>query len=612
MREQKYANILDDYPEEVVEEIKDGIEELEMDIETKLSMTRELKFKEIHDALDAMETALNEDKIVEDSKEDNASLEIEENNDSTKEIEIDKDEIHSTTDENDILDEVKKNKKRKKELVNEDLYLTASFKPFKKRFRFKKIFKILFSLLLTILMLGLIGFFIVKPLYEKYFESQPKAIFDASLNYIGKQANNIIDIGLVDTDIFDIELIFDLKSNIEGTELLTKNKFGFRNTVDPKNEMIENNIFVLDDKNKKYGMSIKEIDGYGYYNFTDSNVFMKEKIAKEDLYDFTEELDILNSQFDKDDLSYLISANINILKDIITEDMLTAEKDEIEIDGKSISVTKNSLKLDVDELKRLEKVYCERVLKDEKLIKIESVLTDSTIEEVKESYKEVNTYEDDYTIVINIYTVKGNKFVGFDVEENGFRNIYYYANDGDFDAHINLTEDEDCNEGKDCSLENQFIIDLSGTKKDNYTEVEIRYNDEEIGTLDVREFSLEKIDFSYKLIISDLVFEGLFKIDIDSKNNTTDLKLSLEFNDQFIELGVNYKIYTDSKISRVDEDKVVDYTDKLYEEEANKFSAILEEKDLFDSFDLLMSMFDNPDEYINSEELEKNFEEIWA
>ena len=59
MREKKYANILDDFPEDVVQEIKDEIHELE-DFEEKLSMTRELKFKELQDGID------NEQKIEND------------------------------------------------------------------------------------------------------------------------------------------------------------------------------------------------------------------------------------------------------------------------------------------------------------------------------------------------------------------------------------------------------------------------------------------------------------------------------------------------------------------------------------------------------------------
>ena len=179
MREKKYANILDDFPEDVVQEIKDEIHELE-DVEEKLSMTRELKFKELQDGID------NEQKTEND--------EVVSTHDTNDELIDDEPiirEVDLSLSKKEMKKQFKEEKKAKKK-AQEDLYLTSSFKPLRNRFRLKKVFKVLFSLIFTIGILTSVAYFLILPLYNKYLASKPRAIFEHSIDYVAEELTKMV------------------------------------------------------------------------------------------------------------------------------------------------------------------------------------------------------------------------------------------------------------------------------------------------------------------------------------------------------------------------------------------------------------------------------------
>ena len=141
MREKKYANVLnDDFS--VIEESKIA------DNEEKLSMTRELKFKDLQESIDnsrSKENIVNGATDLGDTEEVVLSI---------------KDYNEIRDNEKDIEDELNDEKKKEN---NEDIYLTTSFKPFKKRFKLRKVFKFIFMLLLIVLIFVSLFFFIILP-----------------------------------------------------------------------------------------------------------------------------------------------------------------------------------------------------------------------------------------------------------------------------------------------------------------------------------------------------------------------------------------------------------------------------------------------------------------
>ena len=174
------------------------MKKIDLEKEEKLSMTRELKFKELQDRIDEEESDKMIEEAIKKSKKKvstkDITSELEQEIDEMLEVETKKRgrrkkvEVDSI-DEFDLLLE-KNNKKQEKNVKitkvtpEEDLYLTSSFKPLKKRLRAGKIFKFLFKLIFTIGVFGAFIYFVLLPLYKMLEDSKPRAIFENTLDYI--------------------------------------------------------------------------------------------------------------------------------------------------------------------------------------------------------------------------------------------------------------------------------------------------------------------------------------------------------------------------------------------------------------------------------------------
>lgn len=589
MREKKYANILDDFPEDVVQEIKEEIHELE-DVEEKLSMTRELKFKELQDGID------NEQKI-----ENDEVVSTLDTNDELIDDEPIIREVDLSLSKKEMKKQFKEEKKAKKK-AQEDLYLTSSFKPLRNRFRLKKVFKVLFSLIFTIGILTSVAYFLILPLYNKYLASKPRAIFEHSIDYVAEELTKMVSENYFDNNIYkaaDVNFMIDSSVNDE-LGLFGKYyglKMGFEGndsetviyTKDPvTNEIFSYSTVFVDDKE------------YNLFSHTDNILF-----SSNEKLDF--ELVEGDSSISKEDLLYLIEKEQKVIKELLEDKYISSHKDEIEIDGESKTVIRNSFTLDSDSYNQVMKKYTELLSKDDKFIAILvdalSINKDEVISEFL-SFDEVN--DEDYSLVFNIYTIKGNKVVGFDVEEKGFRILYLYFNEENFDLHLNLSDDE-CSEGKDCSIENSVVIDLIGDKKDDYTEVEVKYNYVEVATLKVREFSLDKMDCDFEIDFADVELDGSLMLDMNSKDMKYKVVFDFDIDNENFAFEINLDYDNEFKITEIDESKVIPYTDKKLEKEMIEFYSVLEEKGHLEAFD---TWFNAIVTVLNGEELDMSDFEI--
>lgn len=542
MREKKYANILE-----------------EDEKNNDLSLTRELKFKALYE---------NEE-IVE-------SNEIDLDNNDFKEI-----------DEVNILEEELGEQNFMSN--SDDIYLTTSFKPLKKRIRFRKIIKFFFKFIIFFGVVGAIIYFVAIPVHEMILNSMPKAIYDGSLDYIASKIDNYIDNNYLDSTSFDVDYIYDFDSNFKDMESLKDQKFGIKMSKNIKNNSLENYVYVLKDGNK-YGYSLIQNNNENYYRIFNSEQFLKLKknaLKDESLYSkMNILLNYASKDVDREMLKYLIDTNVNILKKLIVEDLLTSEKDEIEVNGKTLNVIRNTLSFDSKSIKEFEKQYKEKILQDQKILEILSKLYGLSFEELKEKYTTFRKYDENYTLVINLYTIKGNKFAGFDIEENGFRNIYYYSLDDTFDFHLNFNNNDNFSSKKDFLLKDRAIIDLVGIKKDDYTEVECKYNDGEIAVLKVKNFGFNKVDLDYRLIIKNLVVEGDFTLTKIS-NNKIIMSFLLDNGENYLDSNIEINI-NDGSINAgyVDSNKVVLYSEKRFKDDYSLLEEKLKEVNALEGFEL--------------------------
>lgn len=594
------------------------MKKIDVEKEEKLSMTRELKFKELQDQIDEEEA----DKIVEEAikkskkkiKKEELTTELEQEIDELLEVETKKRgrqrkkvELENVEEElSELLDQDKKVEvksqdevKITKVNVEEDLYLTSSFKPLKHRIKAGKVFKFLFKLLFTLGVLGAFVYFVLLPLYKMLEDSKPKAIFDHSLDYVQEQIYTFLDTNVpIDTENFTLETILYVDSNIKDMDAYVDNEFVFTVGYKEKDGLFENGYYVQNKNNVRHGVTYLEKDGVAYTKLTTNDSFLKHGFVEEE--EELEDTKVISTE----DYKYYVSKIVTVLKESIKEDDLVASKEELMIDGFSTQVVRNSLELNKTKLLNIEKEINNKLLKDEKFLKIEAAINDCSLKEVKESYKETSTYEDDYVLSINIYTTKGTKFVGFDIEENGFRNYYFYKYDNKFEAHVNLTDDEECNTGGDCVADARMVIDLVGTTKNNETVVDVLLNSDDIGSLVVTEFNYNTIDFDYNIIIGDIRYQGDVFYEFNKDKKTYDFSFSLEFNDEYVRLSLGIAFDTLVNVGYVDEDNVLDYTDKLSTDEYIDLYKELDKLGMTDSFDIYMDVLDMVDTLTTEEEKE--------
>lgn len=578
MREKKYANVVSDV--EIANESESA---------DKLSMTRELKFKDLQMKIDEEigDSLINEELKENDDNSDNISL--------------------SKNDNKYCVDGQPNSKK-----VDDDIYLTTSFKPFKKRFKLRKVFKIMFEFMLVIVVLLSLYFLAFLPLYNKYLSSKPQAIFNNTVDSIGNGLVKLIEDNVVDDDKLYFDINFKINSNYDELYYLSNYNYGYQISVEPKLKTFNEYIY-LNDGDSSYGINYFEKDSRAYLNYsTSENILdmgeLDSDATEEERY-YNDILEMLKeSKTNKSDLIYYIEKNVDIIKRIYELADITVSNDELEINGEIIKVKRNSWSFDNVSLEKALKMYEDFILDDEKLLDISAEFNGMTIDEYKEYLGNMkNQIEEEHNECINIYTIKGNKFVGLDEEENGFRLFYFYIYNGDFEMYLNFTEDEECLNGKDCVLDNQRVISMNGVNNDSYTEVDIKYNNDKIGTLNVRDFTYDKINIEYDFSYDDNNFKGDLLV-YKNENYVYDIDLSYRCDAKYIDAIIKVSMHGDSK-DLFENRNIIDASDKNIDDETNDFLNKLNELGLGDGYitwsDFLSTFFNS---LVLDDEFDNNFQ----
>jgi len=602
-------------------------EKKNVESEEKLSMTRELKFKELQEKIDDEEdNRVIEEAILKSKKKTSTkkvSSELEKEIDALLEVENKKKKKKKPLSQKQIeefekvLEETVRIPKRKlkeeleakkEEVVinkvenDDDIYLTASFKPIKKKFRLKKVFRVFLKLLFVLLLLGAFGYFVIYPLYKMINDSKPISIYSNTIDYISDSLNEFVDkVYIEDDGSYKLDSKVLVNTNINKYLSLNNSKLSLSNGIDFNNNTYNLEMYV-EDENNKYGFNLVEKNNSNYYNLSTSNFFIKNVYSYKDtkFVEFFDDLDEVNA-VSKEDYKYYINKTSSVLKKLIKEEDLTISKEEIEVDSVSDTVVRNTFKLDKVRLEKFEKDLSKVILKDDKYLEIESKLTGKSLEEVKTKYESVTEYEKDYTLVFNIYTKNGTKFVGFDIEENGFRNIYYYNIKNKFEFHLNVAENDTCRKAGNCV--NNDVIDIIGTKKDKVTKLKLIYNNEDRGTLNIKEYTDKRISLDYNLVFNNNVYQGSFVLGYDSKNHEYSGTISYMFNDEFLDM--NFVSLYDKNAAVVDnlDSKVINYNSDTLEMEEKVFNDKLKEvklEEVYNAYEMLFLNFSKVKKISNS------------
>lgn len=581
--------------------------------EEKLSMTRELKFKELQEKIDEEESERIIEEAIKQTKmkdsDNNISSELEQEIDALLEMETKKSKKNKVSYKREVEEDtqevvVKPKKKQKVEVEknpdevvinkitpDDDIYLTTSFQPLKKRFRLKKVFKIILRIFFVLLVLGAFAIFVVLPIIKMLNDSKPKVIYNASINYVRDTLNEFVDKVYLEKDgsyMLNSKLL--VNTNMDDYKNLNDKKLLLNTGFDFKEDIYDLGMYVADSNGLKYGFNLIEDNNDNYYNLSTSEVFIKNVFDYTNIDTSIDKLDKVNV-VTRSEYKYYINKVASALKKSITEDDLVATKEEIDIDGVAISVVRNSFKLNKDRLEKLENDMSKLFLKDKKYLEIEAKILGVSLDEVKEKYEVLTTYDKDYILTFNIYTVNGNEFAGFDIEENGFRNIYYYVIKNKFELHLNIAANETCRKAGNCTAKDMVVIDLIGTTKDEITTIDVYYNNSDIGSLKIKELTEERISLDYKLIYKDIMYEGAFIFGYDKKKEEYLGALSYELTDEYIDLNFVISYDKNADVGKIDGDKLIKYDKEKYDSERAILNEKLTEVGLLDAYNSYESTF---------------------
>ncbi len=564
MREKKYADVLKKYEE---------------DIDEKMSMTREIKFKDLQESMD--KEAKNEEvqKTTEESISKTSIKKLDKDEEVAKVLKVEE-EIDKIRDE--------ENKKRKElkikevneevlkssnEEIDDDIYLTTSFKPLKTRISFIKIVKKIGIFMLFILVLGCVGYFAGVPMYKKYINSRPKIIFDKTIEYVSDKMINVIN----DFNIGNNSILTDIKFNVDnGLGELNEGNFGYRLGI--ASNRYENSLY-MEIENSNYGINDYFNSGKSYTNFSTSDkYFLMEQNKIDKVYN--KYSGYLNNIFEisSDDLRYVVLKERDIIKGLLLNEYIVSSKTEIDINNKSIEVVKNSYVIDKSNIKKIQKKYYEELIKDDKLIKIMSELSNLSVKEYKNELSNLvdSDIDDDYKLAFNIYTMEATKVVGLDIEENGFCLFYLYFYENDFDFYANLNDRD--------------VVEFKGKKEDDI-KATIKYNADKIIDLNIKNFDKERVEFSYFFETKKRDYSGEFVLR-EKEESVYDVEFSLRYDDYLYSFNSLFDLhYNDFK--NVNEENIVKYSVKNYSNESLLFYEEIEEIGIKEGFLKWQEIFDD-------------------
>ena len=366
----------------------------------------------------------------------------------------------------------------------------------------------------------------------KMITSSPKNIFKGVINSAYKDVDAAFTAFDEFTKTYNFEekaivVDFDttLDTNIkEITEITDQLGFKIKDVtvgvtagVDYKDEKVLAGGFIKGEKEKIDATMMLE-DGIFYIGTSLLEDVLKYKDDTLDI-DFSELKEVIESaeiSTDVNDYRNAVKSIKNAFIASISNEYTEKESAKLEIAGKDVKVTKNSLVLDEDSLEYMIETIADKLTEDDEFLKSASAIGGVDKKEIKEALKmlkeSAGEIEESAEVKINIYT-KGflNTYAGFGLEVEGKEYLTYVVDGDDFEL---VFDDQYEDYGT------KVVVSVKDTK------LTAEVNGEKIFTGTVKELSNEKIDLTIKSAVKELPFEMSYYYDVKGKfEMTMDLEI---------------------------------------------------------------------------------------
>lgn len=412
--------------------------------------------------------------------------------------------------------------------------------------------KIIALAIIAIILVGGIGF--------KVITSTPKAVVKNTIKSVTKTITKTLD----DSEKLNKKYKFDknaillkgdinVDTNISGLDFdLSKYTIGAEIGIDQNNQKV---TFGGNIKGSSEQISIDALleDSYIYLtsNLLDKTIKLDNESSLKDFFDgYSKGLE-MSSQYDTDDISYIIEATSKALQKSIESDFVKQEKDEIDIAGKTIKATKTTLTINDKAAQKIVKSMATTLLEDKDFIKKLAKMTDTDKEDIKEGLKNIKSnakeIEFDAKIKINFYT-KGvlNTLVGVDFSVDKEEYLRYYFDDKNFIIKVTINDE---------------TMQINGQKENKEQKITVKYNDEKVATATVRSFDEKLIDLDFKTTMEDEdnISGSIYLSFKEEKTKISgDYKISIEQEDEYFKAKGSYSIESKKELDNIKTSGAVD------------------------------------------------------
>lgn len=394
---------------------------------------------------------------------------------------------------------------------DDDLYLTKSFKPIKKKKRLKRSIVRFFKILIILGVIGLIGWFVGTKIYGMYLSTRPVNIYKTAILETGKTVNSFINsIPSLDNGMFEMQF----KTNMKSYDFLNNTMVGYG--YSDNEEGYEDYIYYIDGNYERNGLHTLVKNNKVYKKYDVSDVVYSSKLEENMMRDILQETDI-----DMDIITDVIEDNSKVISSILKEDDIEVSSEELDINGITVNVRCNTMVLSDSLVDR----YLDELYKNKVLVNKMSKLFDKDSDVLRRYLEDKISKYVDY-LKFNLYVTDKYDFVGFDYELDGFREMYYYQYKDNKDINVKLSDE----------------INLGVDVKDK--DVNVLVDNESIFNLVVKEFEKNVINLQYK-----------------NSDSTVSMDILIKKDDIVIEYKNDNGKFMDVVIKLFDYEKVIDVND---------------------------------------------------
>lgn len=419
--------------------------------------------------------------------------------------------------------------------------------------------------------------------------SSPKFILKNTINKTYKEVQNIAKNVDNTKEKFDLKkkaiiLSGDLKfdGNLEDVDFdFSEYKVGFELGLKPSTESLTAKANVSKGNEVADLKFFFDEDGDYLTSSLFKGVLELENVTKDfdDIFELLEQVDEYDIELKEytDVGKYIIkSINKNLDKESITK-----EREELEIDGKTIKVNKITYDLSGKRVSKLVRAVLKDLRENDKFIdrcvKLFNKINDEEMKKsdlkdlLDEMIDEVKDEEVPKNTSVSIYT-KGllNKFVGGVIVSEKEKLLEAYVSEDNSEIVIYDGDDK---------------IKITASKEGKETKVVIKENKEKLGEATIRELSREKIDFDFTMDVEgEEIKLGLYLTSKETKNKLDgDYKLSLSSDGESLSFSGSYAIESKDDLDKVDDSDIINIDELDFEEIKENASKVFGEE-IVDSF----------------------------